>query len=209
MRRLLLLAALLVSRTAAANQCPALNRFVVTPEIPLGCPLVVYQDHEWHSGMVPGLLVDRGGVQSELIPTVTTENETLSIYFDTIDENCVEFHGYQDRLWDRMTMDLGDSVQVGDVIQIDYSYIYPNPTITAAGPCPVAGPPEYITCTDPYQDYQACDMPPGDEVTPPDGGGGGSSGYFGGGCNAGGKSLSLAGIALLIGLRRRRVTSQR
>ncbi|HEY5944445.1 MAG TPA: hypothetical protein VIV40_03095 [Kofleriaceae bacterium] len=203
MRRIVVLAALLVARTASANQCIALQHFIVTPEVPLGCPVVVYQDHEWHSGQVPVLWVDRAGTRTDLTPaSVTNEAETLPIYFDTIDENCVEFHGYLDRVWDRMTVDVGAAVQVGDVVNVDSGFS--TATITAAGPCPTPAPPDYLSCADPYQDFEACDMRdmPGDVVDEPE-----DTGYFGGGCNAGGE-LGLAGIALLVGLRRRRVTSR-
>jgi len=209
MRRFLLLAALLASRSASANQCPALDRYVVTPEVPLGCPIIVYQDHEWSGGLVPELYVERAGKYVYLTPTVTTESETLSIYRETIDEACVERNYYEPRLWDRIAFDLGTSVSQGEVVKTISGY--PDATITTAGPCPRPAPPSewQLYCQDPIQDYSACqppDMPedPADPAAPPHD----DTGYFGGGCNAGG-GFSLGAIALSLGLRRRRATSRR
>jgi MYXO-CTERM domain-containing protein len=213
MRLLLVATALLISRAASANQCPALQRYVPTVEVPLGCPLVVYQDHAWHMGVVPTVTLEHAGSYRELTPTVTTESEVLAIYMETIDADCVELAGYEDRVWDRMTMDLG-TVEVGDIVQV--AYAYPNATITAAGACPEPAPPDslYLYCQSPVQDYWACDdtMMPGDEVDVPDDDDDG--GYFGGGCSSGkthnaGGGLGLAGVALLLAVRRRRVTSRR
>lgn len=200
MRLLLIATALLVSHTASANQCPALQRYVSTVELPAGCPLVVYQDHEWNAGTVPTVTLEHAGQYQQLAPTVTTEAETLSVYMETIDADCIEHAGYEDRVWDRMTMDLG-TVEVGDIVHVDYAY--PNATITAAGPCPVPAPPDNLYCQSPVQDYWACDdtMMPGDEIDVP-------GDEAGGGCNAGG-GLGLAGVALLFGVRRRRATSRR
>jgi hypothetical protein len=56
-RRRLVLALLLAARAASANQCPLLSPHVVTPEIPLGCPLVVYQDPQYNVA-IPDVFVD-------------------------------------------------------------------------------------------------------------------------------------------------------
>ena len=203
MRRLLLLAALLVSRNASANQCPALQQFVATPQLPAGCPLVVYQDHEYHQGQMIELYLDHAGTSTKLTPAgMTSSLEELSVYYETIDENCIEHYGYQSRIWDRIEIDLGAAPQPGDRVALLGGY--PDATITAAGPCPTTAPPENLYCQDPVQDWWACQH--GDDFPTPDGGideGGGGGGYFGGGCNAG-SSLGFAGIALLAGLRRRR-----
>ena len=206
MRRLVLLAALLAARTASANQCPALSSQIVTPEIPLGCPLVVYQDHEWHAGAVPTFTVEHAGTYRQVTPTATSiESEVLAVYRETIDADCVEHNGYEQRQWDRLTLDIG-VVEVGDTVRAISGF--PDATVTAAGPCPVAGlPPESaLYCRDPYQDYQACepDWTPEDPADPDDNDGG----TFGGGCDASG-GLGLAAVALLAGLRRRRATCRR
>jgi hypothetical protein len=213
MRRLLLVTALLVSRNAFANQCPALQRYVVTPSIPLGCPLVVYQDHEYHLDDPLDIYVSHNGVDTKITPAgITTTSETLSIYYDTIDDFCIEHHDTEMRAWDRIEIDLGTTVQPGDTVQVTGSY--PDATISIAGePCAVAVPPDNLYCQDPVQDYWQCEHR-GDDFAVPDagigrGGGGGGGGYFGGGCNTGGGSLSLAGVALLVGVRRRRRASDR
>lgn len=212
MRRFLILAGLLVSRSASANQCPALYEHLVTKEVPLGCPVVVYQDHEWSAGIVPQLYVERAGQIVYLTPTVTTESETLSIYREQIDDLCVEHNGYEQRVWDRISFDLGTTVQVGEVVKVISAYS--DATITAAGPCPMASPPDEweLYCRDPYQDYQACEQPPEDPVDPMDpvDDTDGDGGYFGGGCNANGGASSVLLVAAVLGLRRRRrVTSRR
>src|SRR5215210_1407007 len=103
MRRLLVLASLLIARNASANQCTALQRFVMTPEIPVGCPLVLYQDHEWHNGMIPSVTLQHAGTYSQLTPaTAAIDSELLSVYFETIDDNCVESNYHQERQWDRI-----------------------------------------------------------------------------------------------------------
>ncbi len=208
MRRLVVLAALLAARSASANQCPAYQRHVVTLEVPVGCPLVVYQDHEWYGGTVPTVSIEHAGTYREVTPTATsTESELISIYRESIDENCIEHNGYEQRPWDRLTLDIG-TVEVGDVVRLFSGF--PDATITAAGPCPTAGLPSegVLYCQDPVQDYWACegqDMPqdPADPADPSE-----DTGYFGGGCNAG-AGLGVAALALLGGLRRRRSGQRR
>jgi hypothetical protein len=173
---------------------------VVTPEIPLGCPLVVFKDHEW-SPQLPTVSVRDGDTWRDLPLTVLeTETKNLDIYMETIDADCNEFHGSVSRPWDRVTLDLG-GVQVGDVVTV-HGGTGPYPTILPAGPCPTPGLPvsSLLYCQSPVQDYWAChpeDWPqdPADDDQ-------------GGGCNAGG-GLGIAAAALLAGLRRRRATARR
>ncbi len=198
-------AALLAARTASANQCPASMRHVVTPEIPLGCPLVVYQNAGWPT---PGVSAEHDGMQRTLMPAVTSEDEMLDVYYERIDEYCVESSGYESELWERLMMDLG-TVEVGDIIRVDVTV--QDAVIVDAGPCPEAAPPEGLYCQDPIQDYWACegdsDVPepdPEPEPDPPPH----DIDPFGGGCNAGG-GLGLAAAALLVGLRRRATSPRR
>lgn len=178
---------------------------VVTTEIPLGCPLVVFKDHEW-SPQLPIVSVREADTWRDLPLTVLeTETKNLDIYMETIDADCNEFHGSVSRPWDRLTLDLG-GVQVGDVVYV-HGGTGPNPTILPAGPCPTPGLPEssLLYCQSPVQDYWACHPEnwPQDPADP-----GHEDGGFGGGCDAGG-GLGLGAAALLLGLRRRRVTARR
>ena len=194
---------LLAGRTAEANQCPALMHHVVTPEIPVGCPLVVFKDHEWSPSLPTGTLA-RGDTWTQITPTlIASETKNLDIYMETIDQDCNEFHGYVSRPWDRVTLDVG-AVEVGDVINLHGGG---SATIVAAAACPTPGLPSegLLYCQSPVQDYWAChheDYPTTDPVD--------DEGDDSVGCNASrGSSLGLAALGVLLGYRRRRVTSRR
>jgi hypothetical protein len=198
-------ALLLAGRTAEANQCPALMHHVVTPEIPVGCPLVVFKDHEWTPGL-PTATLARGETYTQITPTlIASETKNLDIYMETIDQDCIEFHGYVSRPWDRVTLDVGD-VEVGDVLNLHSGG---SATIIAAGECPTPGLPTegLLYCQSPVQDYWACEheqYPCGYEDEPL------HEGDDTVGCNAGrGSSLGLAALGVLLGYRRRRATSRR
>lgn len=202
MRRILVLAPLLVAAgDAEANQCTTLIPHVVTPELPLGCPLVAYVS-EQVIGFNPTVERDRMGTREPIEPaSITSETELVEVWIESIDEACVEWNGYVQQPFDRLSVELAE-VEIGDVIY--FSYAYQTATIVEAGPCPAVAPPQYLFCQDPIQEYWACDEDgpyhpddPDDPATPED---------PDGGCAAGGGGLGLAAIALVLGLRRRRVT---
>lgn len=208
MTRLVLLApaaVLFAAQPASANQCAAMQGQIVTREVPVGCPIVLYKDQVWNPGL-PTAWLERAGTSTEVQATVvSTETENVDVYMETIDADCVEFAGYVSRPWDRMTLEYG-AVQAGDVIR--FLAAYPDVTIVTEGPCPEPTPldPYGLQCQSPVQDYWAC-HPEWDPNHDPDE----EHGNLGDdtvGCNAGG-GLGLAAIALLAGLRRRRATARR
>jgi hypothetical protein len=150
---------------------------------------------------IPDVFVERAGQQTQITPAVTSETELLAVYIESIDDNCVQWNGEVTRPFDRLTMDLGTAVQVGDLVRVHGA----SAQIVAAAPCPTAGPPAWLYCQDPIQEYWACEGGPNPPDPDPDPDPHPDDGYFGGGCNAGG-GLGLAAAALLVGVRRRRAT---
>lgn len=199
MRWTLVLVTLVVAaRDVEANSCNAYYPRVVTPEVPLGCPLVVYANQAL--AWMPELQRERMGVREHLAPaSITNETETLDVWIESIDEDCVEWFGFVEHPYDRVTMELAD-VEVGDLIWVLPAYAQAN--IVEPGPCPTGEPPDNLYCQDPIQDYWACGDSDVDDWDPDDG----REDTDGGGCTAGGGGLGLAVALLVVGVRRRRIS---
>jgi len=190
MRRVALLALLLAAsaREASANQCTSLRPPLPYGELPLGCPLVVYMN-PFVSQTPPHVQVERGGFVDELEATMSVETVELDVWYETIDEICVEWSGTKREPYERYTIDMGNA-ELGDRVFLEAGSV----TIVPAAACPADAPVLY--CRDPIQDYTACEPIDHDPHAGHD---------HGTGCSTGG-GVEFALVGLLLGLRRRAIS---
>jgi MYXO-CTERM domain-containing protein len=197
MRRLFALSLLLAARDASANNCSLLYPQLATFEIPLGCPLVAYLNKD-AGPFTPTVEGDRNGQHWDATGEITATDALAPVFFQTIDEACVESNYYKDVPFTRYSIELV-GVQFNDHLDFEGW----QAVITLPDECPAAPPPNYLICTDPIQDYWACEPPPGDEdpIDPHEGHDDSV------GCSTGGHT-GLALLGLLFGVRRRKLRSK-
>src|SRR5687768_14473818 len=123
MRRLVLslscFLSLAAAREAFANSCTAYNRYVVTTEVPLGCPLVAYLHHDvpWQ---LYAMEIERAGHRMPVTapPATLVDQIALPVYVEEIDDLCVEWRGIELQPYDHFEIALPSEAQVGDHILI-------------------------------------------------------------------------------------------
>ncbi|MGE0868506.1 MAG: hypothetical protein AB7P03_08090 [Kofleriaceae bacterium] len=220
MRKSLIVAALLSSaalaRPASANSCNAYYPYTATTSVPLGCPLVVFVHPGATTDQMLNVFARRGEAIIDVTGETTTTPTELDVWFDEIDENCVETTGYK-RLPYTIHEIMLAGVEVGDVLQLEVWGLSPDPTVLPAGPCPPVVAPSGLSCADPVQELESCWMQPDDMVDPapsdpgdPGDPGDPSEGPGAGGCQTSRGSGGLAGLLIaLCGLwsRRKRATA--
>jgi hypothetical protein len=184
---------LAVPNQASANSCSAYVPFAtVRPMIPVGCPLVIYTPAEYGAPETTFDLTRDGMPVGTFEAPSTRSDVNLDVYFETIDDDCVEHNYTEARPYWRYAVDIS-SLAPGTVVRNYLTQI----TVTEAGACPAEEFP-YLYCQDGVQDYWACqdhDMP----IDPDD--------NTSGGCHTSGNSCGGAAALLVlfvVGRRRRR-----
>lgn len=140
MRRLLVLAALLVPLRAHANTCNP-TTFTTTLNPPLGCPIVVYKQSPFGTERVTAT---RGEMDIDLMASV--EETQIYLDIDYRDYSCtghLEDESVQETLFSRFEIALSDA-QEGDEIQFGGVYVG---VVQPTGTCTDVLEPLYCTTT--------------------------------------------------------------
>lgn len=201
---LVLAAALGSTRTADANSCLVSSPVVEVQQLPAGCPAVVHVSRTYVGPFTQIATAYRatGGGHTEPVDVtgnVEVSQSTMPVQIDEIDESCVEWQGIRDEVFDTYTFELSGALP-GDQVAFG-SFAVPSAEIVEAGPCPPVGD-LFLWCTDPIQEFEACEHPDGDGVPDPDDAP--TPDDTDGGCAAGGSSSLGAALASLALRRRRR-----
>jgi hypothetical protein len=211
MRRLLVLSLLLAAgaREAKANSCNYHLVYGTTMDLPLGCPLIAYaHDASWP--FTPILTGKRNLLSYDATGPHETSSTQLPVWFETIDDQCVEHDYFADEPYERISIEVQNAV-VGDVVYLGSPTVnaYIGVTMVEAGPCPANDVPlQYLYCQDGIQDYWSCyeddspdDPPAEDPADPPEPQDAHDHDHVG--CNAG-SGFGLGASVLLLGLFMRR-----
>lgn len=175
MRSALLALALLAAREASASCVIEPAIFGGSTDVPLGCPVVVYDQF---MSATPQVFANRPGGGVDVTGTFATENTLLDVHFTGISIDCVPIDHLLPVGFSVHTITLSGA-QVGDVLTIDG---YGVGTVVASGACPAAMP-LLPVC---IEGVPGCDeVDPPDDAPPddddPTGDGGGCSSAPGGG----------------------------
>lgn len=196
------------TRGARADTCNYHDLFRTTAELPLGCPLVAYA----HAGIwpfTPVVTAKRNILSFDATGPFTTSSTTLPVWFETLDEDCVQREYFGDEPYVRISIEIEGPVVVGDLVYLESNvpvygtyatYVY----LGEAGPCPTADEPiDFLQCQD-FHNAPYCsgmDVPPdepveedtGDQPEPPE------AHDHRVGCNAG-SGMGLGVLAILLGM---------